>query len=135
MRAPYAAARAKCNEMPALLRTSNARAPGPDRAPRKSWLECGSARTIAHVIRAALGILILIAACGDEPAPPPTAQPRVAKAAPKTKELKPRPRIEDRVRCATPTDAVRCDPAAPKCATGEYCLAAGTDHYCGPCPE
>ena len=44
-------------------------------------------------------------------------------------------RIEERVTCPPPSDAKKCDIKAPKCDPTEYCLAAGKDHYCGPCPE
>ena len=44
-------------------------------------------------------------------------------------------RIEDRVTCPPPSDAKKCDLKAPKCGTGEYCIAAGNAAYCGQCPE
>ena len=87
-------------------------------------------------------VLSGVTACGeDEPPPPPPragggARPGAAKpAAKKGKPLKPMVRIEDRVQCPTPSDAKKCDPKAPLCGEGQYCIAAGKDHYCGPCPE
>lgn len=86
----------------------------------------------------------LVAACGgddDEASTvtaPPGGAPRPAAAAPAKpgdKTMAGVTRIEDKVACPTPTDAKKCDPVAPDCAANEYCLAAGTAHYCGPCPE
>ena len=91
-----------------------------------------------------LAIAMLVASCGgDDPPPPPTkaggggggGAAAAAKPKGKGKELKPMRRIEDRVACPTPSDAKKCNPKAPTCGPQQYCLAAGKEHYCGPCPE
>ena len=91
-----------------------------------------------------LATILVLAACGDEGgggggnAKPPTAGGAGAKPAAKKgtgKELKPMLRIENRVSCPTPSDAKKCDPKAPTCGAGQYCLAAAKEFYCGVCPE
>ena len=90
-----------------------------------------------------LAIAMLFAACGEDAPPPRPAQPGgggggakpAGKPAGKGKQLKPMTRVEDRVACPTPSDAKKCDPKAPTCKAGEYCIAAAKEHYCGPCPE
>jgi hypothetical protein len=86
----------------------------------------------------------MMSACGgDEGGAPAGAKPPTPagggaankKGGKAAKELKPMRRIEDRVSCPTPSDAKKCDPKAPLCSTGQYCLAAGKDFYCGVCPE
>jgi hypothetical protein len=92
-------------------------------------------------MRAYLVVFALLAgACGeDEPPPPPPKPPgspgAKAPAKPKGKQIAPMKRVEDRVTCPAPSDAKKCDPKAPLCGQGQYCIPAGTDHYCGLCPE
>lgn len=98
-----------------------------------------------YLVAFALILAPMLGACGeDEPAAPPPRPPQAtpggpapAKGAPakKGKELKPMRRIEERVSCPTPSDAKKCDPKTPVCATGQYCIPAGNDNYCGVCPE
>ena len=95
------------------------------------------------MMRALLAIAVLVAACGEDDPPPPPPKTggggggaaAKAPAKGKGKELKPMRRIEDRVSCPTPSDAKKCNPKAPTCGAQQYCLAAGKEHYCGPCPE
>ena len=96
-------------------------------------------------MRAYLLMVAFVVACGGgDEAPPPVAKAPTAAGAKggapaakggKTKDLKPMRRIEDRVTCPVPSDAKKCDPKTPLCGAGQYCVGAGTDHYCGPCPE
>jgi hypothetical protein len=92
-------------------------------------------------MRAYLVVLALLAgACGeDDPPPPPPRAPGSPGAKPpakaKGKQIAPMKRVEDRVTCPAPSDAKKCDPKAPLCAQGQYCIPAGTEHYCGLCPE
>jgi Tfp pilus assembly protein PilP len=96
----------------------------------------------AYLIAIAL-VLGGVTACGeDQPPPPPPRPPAGGGAAKpggpkgKVKQLKPVTRVEDRVVCPAPSDAKKCDPKAPVCAQGQFCIPAGEkDHYCGPCPE
>ena len=98
-----------------------------------------------YLVALALILAPALGACGGDeestPAPRPPqntpATPAAAKGAPakKGKELKPMRRIEERVCCPTPSDAKKCDPKAPVCETGQYCIPVGTDYYCGVCPE
>lgn len=94
-----------------------------------------------------LALAVIVAGCGEDEAPAPAPRPPAPRPAGgggkggpaakkgKGKQLKPMARIEDRVACPTPSDAKKCDPKAPTCGVGQYCIAAGNDHYCGPCPE
>jgi len=91
-----------------------------------------------------IALALLFAACGDDDegsavtAPPGAGgapRPATAPAKPGDKPMPGVTRIEDKVACPTPTDAKKCDPNAPMCDANEYCLEAGTAHYCGPCPE
>lgn len=90
-------------------------------------------------------LIALVGACGeDDPPPPPPpkapAAPAAKKAAPGKKgpTLQPRMHVEERVACPEIEEATgpKCDPAAPSCDTGLYCLpvkSGGT--FCEPCPE
>ncbi|MDQ3364631.1 MAG: pilus assembly protein PilP [Myxococcota bacterium] len=87
-----------------------------------------------------IAISLLIGACGgdDEAPPPPPSNPRpppAAAAAAAGGPMRAIARIEDEVVCPTPTDAKKCDPNVTTCAAGQYCIAAGSGHYCGSCPE
>jgi hypothetical protein len=97
------------------------------------------------VIRTLVMFSLVLAACGGEdeaaPAPAPPGQPGAPGGAAKKPanlkkgQIKPMVRIEERVTCPPPSDAKKCDLKAPKCGTGEYCIAAGNAAYCGQCPE
>lgn len=91
-------------------------------------------------------LIALLGACGDEDPPPPPppkapAAPAAKKPAPGKKganTLQPRMHVEERVTCPPIEKATgpKCDPAAPSCDTGLYCLpvnSGGT--FCEPCPE
>ena len=90
-----------------------------------------------------LVISLLATACGDDPPPPPPKKaggPAGAKGAPaaKAKPLQPRVHVEEKVTCQAIEKATgpKCDPAAPTCEAGLYCVpvkAGGT--FCEPCPE
>lgn len=88
-----------------------------------------------------VALALVLAACGEDEAPPPAKGPGggpAPKAAAKGKPGKPlaaKVRIEDRVSCPAPSDAKKCDPKTPLCGTGQYCIPAGKDFYCGACPE
>ena len=87
-----------------------------------------------------VALALLLGACGEDEAPPPGKGPGGGPAAPKgktgkEKQLAAKVRIEDRVTCPAPSDAKKCDPKAPLCAQGQYCIPAGKDFYCGACPE
>jgi len=92
-----------------------------------------------------VALALVVSACGEDQAPPPPPKaPAPAKAAAggaagkkatPTKPLTPMRRIEDRVSCPTPSDAKKCDPKAPLCEVGQFCIAAANDFYCGACPE
>ena len=92
-----------------------------------------------------VALALVISACGEDEAPPPPPRaPANAPAQPgapaagdkgKGKQLTPMKRIEERVSCPTPSDAKKCDPKAPLCEVGQFCIAAANDFYCGACPE
>lgn len=98
-------------------------------------------------MRSCLVVMVLfLGACGEDappPAPPRPPQSGNANTGAKkadakkgpAKPLKPMRRIEERVSCPTPSDAKKCDPKAPACAEGQYCIPAGKENYCGLCPE
>ena len=95
------------------------------------------------MMRFLLVLAMVAAGCGEDEGggapggarPPGGGGKGAAKPKGKGKELKPMLRIEDRVTCPTPSDAKKCDPKAPTCGAGSYCIAAAKEHYCGPCPE
>jgi hypothetical protein len=87
-----------------------------------------------------------IAACGDDNRPTP-AQPQATPAPPGggapaggagsgSNKLAAMVHVEDLVDCPPPTNAKACDPSAPQCDKGSYCLpVAPSGAFCGPCPE
>lgn len=96
------------------------------------------------MIRYLLIASLLVAACGEDEVPPPPPAPASPGGRPPPKkpasnlkkgQIRPMVRIEERVTCPPPSDAKKCDPKAPKCGTGEYCIPAGNASYCGQCPE
>jgi Tfp pilus assembly protein PilP len=85
---------------------------------------------------------LVLVGCGDDEgsssAPKAAAKPAGGGAAKKKGEVKlltPMPHVEDRVSCPTPPSTKKCNPKAPTCDKGEYCLEAGNGDFCGPCPE
>lgn len=103
------------------------------------------AKIIAALLVSAAGG---VAACGsDTPQTPP--QPGQATPAPApaaggagsgSNKLVPMTHVEDNVDCPAPNNAKPCDPTAPSCDKGSYCLAVAAKPneptaYCGPCPE
>jgi Tfp pilus assembly protein PilP len=94
-----------------------------------------------------IAISLLASACGgDEPPPPPPKKAAAAGggaaakggAAGKEKQLQARKHVEESVACPLVEKATgpKCDPAAPTCEVGLYCIPVkGGGNNCEPCPE
>ena len=91
-------------------------------------------------------VLVLFAACGgDEPPPPPkpggpaAGKPGAKPGGPAGKKvlLQARTHVEEKVVCPAPDKPTgpKCDPAAPACDPGKFCLTVGSGAFCEPCRE
>lgn len=94
---------------------------------------------------APLVVLLLVASCGQDEAPPPkkpaAAKPGAAKgkagAKGKGSALTRRTHVEEKVACPVPAKASgpACDKDAPSCNPGLFCLEVSGKWSCEPCPE